>query len=312
MFKHHHTTTTNNGNTPSTTEHVTYQTVVTSTTTGASGAGGYSSHSHPHEPLPHGGPVPVIAPHVYTPPSDLTKELVQAGGEFVGTFFFLFIAYSAIQASVKHQEHFVLSISLAVGLGLTCGIWFAYRISGGALNPAVVFALYLLQKITQRKAALYVAAQVLAATVAAFVVSAVVPGSWGGHFKGANQVFAGTSLLQAFFLEALLTAGLVLLVLFIAVEKSKATYLAPLIIGLFVAIAHFASIPYTNTSLNPARTFGSALIAGNWNAHWLFWIAPLSGAALAAGVYKVFKHYHYELLNLGQEDDHAPGAIALP
>ncbi|KAJ1559598.1 hypothetical protein HK405_010011, partial [Cladochytrium tenue] len=160
--------------------------------------------------LPHirqGALAPVVPPLE----SELSRELVQAGGEFLGTFVFLYIGFAAIQASVQHGEHFLLSIALALGVGLACGIWLAYRISGGALNPAVVFALFLLQKITPRKAALYVAGELLGASAAAFVVSASVPGAWGHDFKGANAIAPGTTYFQGFLLEAFLTAGLVLL-----------------------------------------------------------------------------------------------------
>ncbi|KAJ1549604.1 hypothetical protein HK405_005985, partial [Cladochytrium tenue] len=115
-----------------------------------------------------------------------------------------------------------------------------------------------------------------------------------------------------FLLEAFLTAGLVLLVLFLAVDKSRATFLAPLVIGLYVFSALIAAIPFTNASLNPARTFGAALVSGDWSAHWLFWLAPLTGASMAAGVYHVFKHFDYESLNPGQEDDHPAHSVLLP
>ncbi|KAJ3329861.1 hypothetical protein HDU76_006999 [Blyttiomyces sp. JEL0837] len=243
----------------------------------------------------------VVYEHVH---SEFTRELVQAAGEFFGTFTFLFLSFAAVQAAILHKENFLFSISLSFGLSLALAVWLTYRISGGALNPAVVFGLYLLQKIPTRKAALYIAAELLGAYVAALTVSIVVPNSWGASFKGANEIFAGTTYFQGFFLEALLTAGLMLSVLFFAVEKSKATPIAPLLIGLYVFVAHLISIPYTNTSLNPARTFGSALVTGDFSAHWLFWLAPLSGSAIAAVVYKFFKHFHYESLNLGQEDDH--------
>ncbi|KAJ3144227.1 hypothetical protein HK101_002761, partial [Irineochytrium annulatum] len=100
-------------------------------------------------------------------------------------------------------------------------------------------------------------------------------------------------------------------VLFLAVEKSKATFMAPLMIGLYVFIAHLVSIPYDNTSLNPARTFGASVVSGDWSAHWVFWVGPCLGSLIGAGVYKFFKHFNYETLNEGQEDDHVQARIVI-
>ncbi|KAJ3346110.1 hypothetical protein HDU83_003377 [Entophlyctis luteolus] len=145
----------------------------------------------------------------------------------------------------------------------------------------------------------YTIAQTLGATAACATVAFVFP----GDFKGANEVFTGTSGAQAFVLEALLTAGLVLTVLFLAVEKSRVTFWAPMAIGLYVFTAHLVSIPYTNTSINPARSFGAAFVSGNWDNHALFWFAPLSGAALAALLYNFYKYVEYEKFNPGQDAD---------
>ncbi|KAI9340758.1 aquaporin-like protein [Zopfochytrium polystomum] len=293
-----------------------YKHATSSYTNNSSNGGSSHSTTAAATPDPASSPIPSTSDRVpllgrrpqFIPPkhSELTNELVQAAGEFVGTLFFLFILFAAIQASLLHEEHFLLSISLSAGFALTSAVWLTYRISGGALNPAVILALLLVQKISFRKAGLYLIGQLLGSTTAAFFVSFMAPDAWGREFQGANKVAEGTSLLQAFCLEAVLTAGLVLVVLFVAVEKSKATFLAPLVIGLYVIAAHLVAIPYTNASLNPARTFGSALISGNWSDHWLFWLAPLSGASIAAGLYKAFKLFNFEVLNPHQEDDHEP------
>ncbi|KAJ3198269.1 hypothetical protein HDU82_001255 [Entophlyctis luteolus] len=225
-----------------------------------------------------------------------------------GTFIFLFIAFGGVQSALRSNgpEQLALNptlafieISLCFGLGLASAIFFAYRISGGALNPAVNFGLFLAGAIDPITLGAYTIAQTLGATAACATVAFVFP----GDFKGANEVFTGTSGAQAFVLEALLTAGLVLTVLFLAVEKSRVTFWAPMAIGLYVFTAHLVSIPYTNTSINPARSFGAAFVSGNWNNHALFWFAPLSGAALAALLYNFYKYVEYEKFNPGQDAD---------
>ncbi|KAI8849532.1 aquaporin-like protein [Chytridium lagenaria] len=255
---------------------------------------------------PHSAP---LLPSTAADRAALTKELVQAAAEFIGTFFFLFISYGTIQTAAGHVDK-LTTISLAFGLALTTGVWLTYRISGGALNPAVVFGLLILGKITPRKAALYVAGELLGATFAAFIVALIFPGAWS-NFGGANTVFHPSSSIQAVLLETILTSGLVLVVLFIAVEKSKATFIAPLLIGLYVFLAHLPSITLDNTSLNPARSFGAAVLSGYWSFHWVFWVGPFLGASLAAGIYTFFKHFNYETLNPEQEDDHAAARIRL-
>ncbi|KAJ3105447.1 hypothetical protein HDU97_008063 [Phlyctochytrium planicorne] len=265
---------------------------------------GSSSTAIPVEGQPHGAPA--VVPKNDNP---LVGELVQGAAEFIGTFFFLFISYGTIQTAAGHVDK-LNTIALAFGLALTTAVWLTYRISGGALNPAVVFAVFILGKMPLRKAGIYVVSELLGATFAAFVVALIYPGAWS-NFGGANTVFAPASAIQAILLEAILTSGLVLVVLFIAVEKSKATFLAPLLIGLYVYLAHLPSITLDNTSLNPARSFGAAVLSGYWSYHWVFFVGPLLGSALGAGIYTFFKHFNYETLNPDQEDDHPPQRIHL-
>ncbi|KAI8618147.1 aquaporin-like protein [Chytriomyces sp. MP71] len=222
-------------------------------------------------------------------------------------FLFLFLSFGGVQSALAtNAEQLVinpslafLQISLCFGFGLAIAIFFTYRISGGALNPAVNFGLMVSGIMDPFTFVAYTVAQVAGATLACTAVDFAFP----GDFKGANQVFAGVRLEQAFVIESILTAGLVLTVLFLAVEKSKITFLAPLFIGIYVFVAHIISIPYTNTSINPARSFGAAMVTGVWENHDIFWSAPFAGAACAALIYKVFKIVGYEQLNAGQDSD---------
>lgn len=98
-----------------------------------------------------------------------------------------------------------------------------------------------------------------------------------------------------------LTAQLVLTVYFLAVEKHRATFLAPIGIGLSVFIAHIAGTNYTGTSINPARSFGPAVIAGFVRIHWIFWVGPFLGSLLAYAVYKILRLLEFETANPGQD-----------
>ena len=91
-----------------------------------------------------------------------------------------------------------------------------------------------------------------------------------------------------------LTAQLILTVYFLAIEKHKATYLAPMGIGLSLFIAHMAGVNYTGAGINPARAFGPSVIAGFPGYHWIYWLGPCFGAFLAYGVWLILKALDYE------------------
>ncbi|KAI6777634.1 aquaporin-2 [Emericellopsis cladophorae] len=95
--------------------------------------------------------------------------------------------------------------------------------------------------------------------------------------------------------------SLLLTIYFLAAEKHRATFLAPIGIGISAFIAHLAGTPYTGTSINPVRSFGPDVITGFVRYHWIFWVAPCFGAVLAIGVYKLMKCMDYEDVNGGQD-----------
>ncbi|KAJ3203404.1 hypothetical protein HDU82_006617 [Entophlyctis luteolus] len=219
----------------------------------------------------------------------------------VGMFLFIFLALGGVQSALYTSGANTLAfiqIAMCFGFGLAVAIFFAYRISGGALNPAVNFGLLVAGVMDPVTALAYTVAQMAGATAACGAVAGIFPGN---SFKGANAVFAPTTIVQGFFLEMVLTFGLVITVLIMAVEKSRAAFYAPMIIGVYVFIAHLLAIPYTNTSINPARSFGASVITGIWTDHWVFWVAPLLGGAIAGGVYRFYKAVDYESLNPNQD-----------
>lgn len=108
-------------------------------------------------------------------------------------------------------------------------------------------------------------------------------------------------------LETLFTAQLVLTVYFLAVEKHRATFLAPVGIGASVFLAHIVGIGLTGVSINPARTFGPALLTKFSSYHWIYWIGPFAGALLAFAVYSTLKWLDYQTANPGQDGDGMEG-----
>lgn len=149
------------------------------------------------------------------------------------------------------------------------------------------------------RAAMVVPTQIIAGIAAAAVVDGILPGA----LKVGNALGDGTRPVQGVFLEMFLTAQLVLTVYFLAVEKHRATYLAPIGIGASVFIAHIAGTNYTGTSVNPARSFGPAVIVGFPGYHWIYWVGPFLGTGLAFAVYTCMKLLDYSTANPGQDTD---------
>ncbi|RKO99160.1 hypothetical protein CXG81DRAFT_14914 [Caulochytrium protostelioides] len=231
------------------------------------------------------------------------RELLQALAELIGTFFFLFTAFSGAAAARRQSsltgasgaqggDSDYMTAAISFGFGLMVACWVTLRISGGALNPAVVLALALVRAMPLRKAALYIVAQICGGFLATGLVTALNPGS----FLGANALTPGVSRAQVMFLEAIMTALLCLVVLFLAYEKHSSTMLAPTIIGLTVWVSHIVLIPYDGCSINPARAMAGALGQHNWHDMWIFVLGPFIGSFIAAGIFAFFKHFKYEQL----------------
>ncbi|KAI1281155.1 aquaporin-like protein [Xylaria sp. FL0933] len=242
----------------------------------------------------------------------LQADLVAATSEFVGTFWFLFFGYAG-QLMVKDQAAttpglgpsatFYISFAWYVtkenGFSLLVTVWAMYRISGGFFNPAVTFGLSLAGRLPWMRTAIFVPAQLLACMCAGAVVKVLFP----GDIASLNTTLApGVNIAQGLFAEMFFTSYLVFVVLILAVEKSRDTFIAPIGIGLALFVAEIPGVYYTGGSLNPARSFGCAVAAPSFPGyHWIYWLGPALGALLAAGYYRFVKFCHYEEANPGQD-----------
>jgi len=188
----------------------------------------------------------------------------------------------------------LLGVSLAFGLTVLTMAYAVGPISGGHFNPAVSFGLALAGRFEWKQFVAYVIAQCLGAVLAGAVLFLIVSGKadfsgvggfasngYGAHSPG------GFSLTSALITEIVMTAFFLIIILG-ATAKVAAPGFAPLAIGLGLTLIHLISIPVTNTSVNPARSLGVALFADGWALQqlWLFWAAPLAGAALGAIIWK--------------------------
>ncbi|KAI1761117.1 aquaporin-like protein [Hypoxylon sp. FL1150] len=237
------------------------------------------------------------------------QHLVAATGEFVGTFLFLFFGYAGhlmvldMSASTPGASQ-IIYISMAYGFSLLVTVWAFYRISGGLFNPAVTLGLCISGAVPWARAPFLIPAQLIACMCAGAVVRVIFP----GDVASLNTLLApGMNLAQGVFAEMFFTAYLVFVILMLAAEKSKDTFLAPIGIGLALFVAEIPGVYFTGGSLNPARSFGCAVAAPSFPGyHWIYWVGPLLGALLASAYYKFIKMYHYEEANPGQDATESP------
>ncbi|KAH7041349.1 aquaporin-like protein, partial [Microdochium trichocladiopsis] len=265
----------------------------------------------PKGPLPHG-----LTKHrlLGRLPVSVKNQIVALIAEFVGTFMFLFFAFGGTQVVngpanaaagtggityAANDAAKLLYISLSFGMSLMVTAWVFFRISGGLFNPAVTLGLALVGVVTPLRAVLVACSQVLGGIAAAAVVQGLTPGKLNVNTKllaTANDV-VGMDLARGLFMEMFMTAQLVFTVFMLAAEKHKATFIAPVGIGLSLFIAELMSVYYTGGSLNPARSFGPSVIQGFNSDHWVYWVGPILGSLVASGFYALAKAIKYETVN---------------
>jgi aquaporin Z len=188
----------------------------------------------------------------------------------------------------------LLGVALAFGLTVLTMAFAIGHISGCHLNPAVTIGLVVGGRFKSSEAIPYIIAQVVGAVVAAAVLYLIASGKAGFDLAGglASNGYAehspgGYSLLSCFVTEVVMTFMFLMIILGATDERAPAGF-APIAIGLGLTLIHLISIPVTNTSVNPARSTGPALIVGSWalGQLWLFWLAPLIGAVLGGLGYR--------------------------
>lgn len=216
--------------------------------------------------------------------SETARKLV---AEFVGTFVLVFLAVGSAVTGIDAIGP--LGVALAFGLTLLALAYALGPVSGCHVNPAVTFGVLLARRIPPRVAAGYVIAQLGGAILGGALLKGLV--EWGDVRDvtgklGTNAWGSSINTGGAFVVEAVLTALLVLVVLLVTGQVA-APGVAGLAVGFALAVIHLVGIPLTGTSVNPARSLGPALLTGGdaLAQLWLFVVAPLVGAALAAAIW---------------------------
>jgi len=219
--------------------------------------------------------------------------------EFVGTFWLVLggCGSAVLAAAFPGVGIGLLGVSLAFGLTVLTMAFAIGHVSGCHLNPAVSVGLVAGGRFPASELVPYVVAQVLGAIAAAAVLYLIASGQAGFDLAGglASNGYGDHSpgkysLLSGLVTEVVMTC-IFLVVIMGATDERAPRGFAPIAIGLCLTLIHLISIPVTNTSVNPARSTGPAILVGGWALQqlWLFWVAPLAGGALGGLVYRLFE-----------------------
>ncbi len=209
----------------------------------------------------------------------------RAVAEGIGTYFLVLVGPGAVMVNDFTAGALgPAGIALAFAFVVTAMVFAVGHISGAHINPAVTIAFWSVGRFPRRDVPAYVAAQCVGAVLAAFTLKAML-GSLGHMGATLPRIGIPRSML----LETLLSFALMFVIMAVATEGRVRAGLAPVAIGLTVGFAALLG-PLTGASMNPARSLGPALAAGQWTGHWLYWVAPVAGMLLAARTYDLLRH----------------------
>ncbi|MHC3826854.1 MULTISPECIES: aquaporin Z [Pseudomonas] len=215
--------------------------------------------------------------------------------ELLGTFWLVLGGCgSAVLAASSPLGIGVLGVALAFGLTVLTMAFAIGHISGCHLNPAVSVGLVVGGRFPAKELPAYIIAQVLGGILAAALLYYIASGKEGFDIaaglasNGYGEHSPGKYSMAAGFVTELVMTGMFVIIILGATDKRAPAGLAPIAIGLGLTLIHLISIPVTNTSVNPARSTGPALMVGGWAIAqlWMFWVAPLIGAVVGGGIYR--------------------------
>ena len=223
----------------------------------------------------------------------------QYGAEFFGTFWLVLggCGSAVLAAAFPGVGIGLLGVSLAFGLTVLTMAYAIGPISGCHLNPAVSIGLWAAKRFPADKLLPYIVAQVFGGVIAGgvlYVIATGAPGfdiargfasnGYGAHSPG------GYSMTAALVCEVVMTAFFLIVILGSTDSRAPGQF-APIPIGLALTLIHLVSIPVTNTSVNPARSTGVAIYAGDWalGQLWLFWVAPIAGALVGVALFRMVR-----------------------
>ncbi|KAJ9184356.1 hypothetical protein P3X46_004088 [Hevea brasiliensis] len=226
-------------------------------------------------------------------PQEATQPdaLKAALAEFISTLIFVFagegsgMAFSKLTNNGATTPAGLVAASIAHAFALFVAVSVGANISGGHVNPAVTFGAFVGGNITLLRGILYWIAQLLGSTVACLLLKF----STGGLTTAGFALSSGVGVWNAFVFEIVMTFGLVYTVYATAIDPKKGNLgiIAPIAIGFIVGANILAGGAFDGASMNPAVSFGPALVSWSWDNHWVYWAGPLIGGGLAGVVYEL-------------------------
>lgn len=215
--------------------------------------------------------------------------------EAFATFIFVFVAAGAVLANIQAGGSLgTVGVAMATGLTFAAMLYATLHISGGYMNPAVVVTLWATGHIKFLTGVSYLIAQLIGSVVAALFLKVIFEGIVSPQFF-LGDVMLNTTPGMGILIEALLTFFLVWAIFAAIIDKKGEHSFGPLVAGMILMVAIMIGGSFTMGALNPARSFGPALISSNWVDHYIYWVGPLIGALVAGFVY----HFGFLKRHLG-------------
>lgn len=212
---------------------------------------------------------------------NLQKYLAEA----FGTCALVLIAAGSVLANAQTNALGTVGIALAHGLGIAAVLYGVWHVSGGHLNPAVTVALWATGRMKTLTALGYVVAQLVGAVIAALLLKTMFAGVSPQYYLGDTTLGASVTPGMGILVEAVFTFLLVWTVFGTMVDKKAASGFGALAVGLIIGVGVMLSLGLTGGAMNPARSFGPALISSHWDTHYVYWVGPLVGGLLAGFIY---------------------------
>jgi aquaporin Z len=203
--------------------------------------------------------------------------------EAIGTFFLVFIGPGAVMVDAyTHRGIGHAGVALSFAFVVAAMIYALGHVSGAHINPAVTIGFWTARRFPAREVLPYVVAQCLGALAASLVLRAIL-----GRVGHLGATLPGVPVAGTFVIEWLLSFVLMLVIMAVATNDRLANGFAALAVGLTVGFCAMMGGPLTGASMNPARSLGPALAGGEWQAHWVYWVAPISAMVAAAWMYRL-------------------------
>lgn len=210
--------------------------------------------------------------------------LRRAGAELIGTYALVTAGCGAIVVNSLTGALTHVGVALTFGLIIAVMIAATGHLSGAHFNPAVTLAFAVTRHFPWREVPLYVGGQIMGAVAGALTLQLLF-----GPVANLGATLPSGSAMQSFGLEILLTAVLMFVIIAVATDTRAVGELAALAIGFTVLLDAMWGGPISGASMNPARSFGPALISGAWTAHWVYWVGPILGAVIGALLYQFLR-----------------------